>query len=108
MTFARQQGASMSVETEETKVSPRESLWRAALWAGFAHQDACVKALQSGKVPWFSELAPLSPEERVYIVGQLCKQWFPDMTGETEKEAFATLGRMYGVKRRRRWRHNAH
>jgi hypothetical protein len=29
------------------------------------------------------------------------------MTGETEKEAFATLGKMYGVKRRKRWK-NAH
>ena len=97
----------MSDNVLQERANPRESLWRAALWAGFTHQETCVKALRAGKIPWFSELAPLSPEERVYVMGQLCKQWFPDMTGETEKEAFAALGKMYGVKRRKRWK-NAH
>lgn len=89
------------------QINPREPVWRAALWAGFVNQESCVTALRAGKMPWFSELAPLSPEERVYVMGQLCKQWFPAMTGETEKEAFATLGKMYGVKRRKRWRRHA-
>ena len=98
----------MSENTQEQVPSKRESLYRAALWQGFVHQDACVNALRAGKVPWFSELAPLSPEERVFVIGQLCKQWFPDMTGDAEREAFLTLGKMYGVKLRRRWRRNGY
>lgn len=98
----------MSDEAQVREPGKRDPLYHAALWAGFVHQDACVEALRAGKVPWFSELAPLSPEERVFVVGQLCKQWFPDMTGDAEKEAFLTLGRMYGVKLRRRWRRNGY
>lgn len=95
-------------EAQENVPSKREALYREALWKGFVNQETCVAALRAGKVPWFSELAPLSPEERVFVIGQLCKQWFPDMTGDAEKQAFLTLGKMYGVKLRKRWRRNGY
>jgi hypothetical protein len=93
----------VSESQEQKQVNGREPLWRAALWAGFTHQEECVSALRNGKAPWFSELAPLTTEERVYIMGQLCKSWFPDMDAEQERDAFRMLGRMYGVKRRKRY-----
>lgn len=93
---------------EQARMNSREHLWRAALWAGFTHQQACVEALQSGKVPWFLELAPLTSEERVYIVGTLCKQWYPEMSGEAEAEAWRTLRQMYRVKARTKRRRHAH
>jgi hypothetical protein len=93
---------------EQKRMNSREHLWRAAMWAGFTHQEACIKALQSGKIPWFSELAPLTSEERVYIMGTLCKRWFPEMSGEAEADAWRTLRRMYGVKNRTKRRRHAH
>lgn len=88
-------------EEEQQRVNSREHLWRAALWAGFAHGEMIVQALQNMKTPWYAELAPLTTEERVFIVGQVCKQFFPDMTDENEKKAFLMLGKLYGVKKNR-------
>ena len=88
-------------EEEQKRVNSREHLWRAALWAGFAHGEQIVMALQNNQRPWFNELAPLTAEERVFIMGQICKQFFPEMTGENEKKAFLMLGKLYGVKKNR-------
>lgn len=93
---------------EQARMNSREHLWRAAMWAGFTHQQTCVEALQSGKVPWFSELAPLTSEERVYIMGTLCKRWYPEMSGEAEAEAWRALRQMYRVKTRTKRRRHAH
>lgn len=82
---------------EKERMNSREHLWRAALWAGFAHQARIVELLQSGQVPWFNELAPLTRPERVFVMAQLCKQWFPDMVGENEKRVLQMLGVMYGI-----------
>jgi hypothetical protein len=95
------QGDEAMTDEEKAKANSREHLWRAALWAGFAHQEMVVSDLQSMRRPWFNELAPLTTEERVFIVGQLCKAWFPEMTDERERQAFRLLGRLYGVKKNR-------
>lgn len=91
------QGEESMTPEEQTPVNSREHLWRAALWAGFAHGEEIVAALKESKRPWWNELAPLTIEERVFIVGQICKYFFPEMTGENEKKAFKMLGRLYGV-----------
>ncbi len=82
---------------EQARLNSREHLWRQALWAGFAHQEMVVKQLQDGKLPWVHDFAPLNREERVFVMGALCKSWFPDMTDEAEKECFQYLGHLYGV-----------
>lgn len=87
----------MSDEAKVERPHPREPLWRAALWAGFAHQEQIVTLLQAGKTPWFTELSPLTRSERVFIMAQLCKAWFPEMLPEGEKSAVQMLGAMYGV-----------
>ena len=89
---------SMTTE-EQVRVNSREHLWRSALWAGFAHGEEIIQALKDGKRPWFNELAPLDVHERVFIMSQICKYFFPEMTGENEKNAVKMLGKLYGVKR---------
>lgn len=97
---------------EEQKPNPREALWRAALWAGFGHGEMIIESLRAQKTPWYAELGPLTTEERVFVIGQICKWYFPDMTGENESQAFKMLGKLYGVKKnrimRRVERHYAH
>lgn len=78
--------------------NPREKLWRNALIAGMSYQVDILEALQDGKRPWFGELAPLTPHECVFVVAQLCKEWFPEMTGEKEKQALQLLTQLYGAK----------
>lgn len=95
------QGEEAMTEAEQQKANSREHLWRAALWAGFAHMEMIVTALQTNRMPWFAELAPLTTEERVFVIGQICKQAFPEMTDEAEHKAFLMLGKMYGVKKNR-------
>ena len=91
-------------EEEKAKVNSREHLWRAALWAGFAHGEMILEALRASKTPWYAELGPLTTEERVFVIGQICKFYFPDMTGENETQAFRMLGKLYGVKKNRMMR----
>lgn len=91
------QGDDMATPEEQARMNSREHLWRQALWAGFAHQDQMVKTLQSGGMPWVLDFAPLNREERVFVMGALCKSWFPDMTDEAERECFQYLGQLYGV-----------
>jgi hypothetical protein len=88
-------------EEEKQRVNSREHLWRAALWAGFAHAEQIITALRNHQRPWFNELAPLTAEERVFIMGQICKYFFPEMTDENERKAFLMLGKLYGVKKNR-------
>lgn len=84
---------------EKERMNSREHLWRAALWAGFANQAALVEALRAGMRPWFGELAPLTVEERVYVMAQLIRQWYPEMDKEREQQAMRLLCKMYGVKK---------
>jgi hypothetical protein len=86
--------------SNEVSVGSRERLWRNALIAGMSYQVDIIEALQSGKRPWFGELAPLTPHECVLVVAQLCKEWFPEMTDEKEKQALQLLTQMYGAKPR--------
>lgn len=86
-------------DEEQARVNSREHLWRAAMWAGFAHAEEVVAALKAGQRPWFNELAPLNVNERVFVMTQICKYFFPEMTGENEKKAVTMLGKLYGVKR---------
>lgn len=88
-------------EEDQRRVHSREHLWRAALWAGFAHGEMIIESLRANKTPWFAELGPLTTEERVFVVGQICKFYFPDMTGDNESQAFRMLGKLYGVKKNR-------
>ena len=90
------------MSSEETKQSLREEMYKAAMWAGFEHAEELIAALKDGKRPWFKELAPLTVPERVFVVAQICKCYFPEMTGENEKKAFQMLGRLYGLKRSHR------
>lgn len=105
-------GEEQMTPEEERRANSREHLWRAALWAGFAHGEAIIDALKASKTPWFGELAPLTTEERVFVIAQICKFYYPEMTGENEAQAFKLLGRLYGVKKnrtmRRLERHHAH
>jgi hypothetical protein len=94
-------GSEVMTEEEQKRVNSREHLWRAALWAGFAHGEQIVNALRNNQRPWFNELAPLTTEERVFIMGQVCKYFFPEMTGENETQAFRLLGKLYGAKKNR-------
>lgn len=84
-------------EEEQRRANSREHLWRHAMWSAIAHQQDVVKTLQDGGMPWVHEFAPLNREERVFVMGALCKMWFPDMTEEAEKECFQYLGAVYGV-----------
>lgn len=80
---------------------PRERLWRAAMIAGFMQQDHVMNCLRNLKRPWFEELAPLTPEERAYIVWQLCKAWYPSVDDEQHKQSFKILWRLFGGRRAR-------
>lgn len=95
------QGEQMMSDEEAKRANSREHLWRAALWAGFAHQEMIVDDLRAMRRPWYGELAPLTTEERVFIIGQLCKAWYPEMTDERERQAFRLLGKLYGAKKNR-------
>ena len=88
-------------EEEKAKVNSREHLWRSALWAGFAHGEMIVESLRASKTPWYSELGPLTTEERVFVIAQICKYFFPEMSGENEAQAFRMLGKLYGIKKNR-------
>lgn len=99
----------MSDEVKEEKETLRQEMYRAAMWAGFEQAEEIVSALRDGKRPWFKELAPLTAPERVFVMAQICKYFFPEMTGENEKKAFQMLGRLYGLKRSHRTeRRHAH
>lgn len=93
------QGEDVMTEEEQARANSREHLWRAAMWAGFAHAEEVVAALKAGQRPWFNELAPLNVNERVFVMTQICKYFFPEMTGENEIKAVKMLGKLYGVKR---------
>jgi hypothetical protein len=93
---------------EKARMNSREHLIRAALWAGFTHQEQLVALFSVGLRPWFNELSPLMPEERMLVMGQLCKVWYPEMTPDQERDAFRMLGQMYGVKKRKRMMRHAH
>jgi len=95
------QGDEVMTDEERAKANSREHLWRSALWAGFAHGEMIVESLRANKTPWYAELGPLTTEERVFVVGQICKYFFPEMTGENEAQAFRILGKLYGVKKNR-------
>jgi len=95
------QGDEVMTDEEKAKANSREHLWRSALWAGFAHGEMIVESLRANKTPWYAELGPLTTEERVFVVGQICKYFFPEMTGENEAQAFRILGKLYGVKKNR-------
>ena len=94
-------GDEVMTEEEQAKANSREHLWRAALWAGFAHGEMIIESLRASKTPWYSELGPLTTEERVFVIAQICKYYFPDMTGDNEAQAFKMLGKLYGVKKNR-------
>lgn len=87
----------MMNEEEQRRSNSREHLWRQAMWSAIAHQKDVVDALQQGGMPWVQDFAPLNREERVFVMGALCKMWFPDMTEEAEKQCFQYLGAVYGV-----------
>lgn len=91
-------------EGEQQRANSREHLWRAALWAGFAHGEMIIESLKANKTPWYAELSPLTTEERVFVVGQICKFFYPEMVGENEHKAFQLLGKLYGVKKNRMMR----
>lgn len=76
----------------------REHLWSSAFWAGAKYADGIVEALNEAARPWYPELAPLTIEERVLIIGSLCQQIFPDMTAEQRANSYVMLCRLYGLK----------
>jgi hypothetical protein len=94
-------GDEAMTDEEKAKANSREHLWRAALWAGFAHGEMIIESLRASKTPWYSELGPLTTEERVFVIAQICKYYFPEMTGDNEAQAFKMLGKLYGVKKNR-------
>jgi hypothetical protein len=75
---------------------PRQHLWHAAFWAGVKYGDVVVEGLQQGHRVWFSELAPLTVEERVLVMGALCKRLFQNVTDENQGAMYAHLVMMYG------------
>jgi len=87
-------------QPEGEQKHPRDELWRAALWAGFANQEKIVEDLKAMRRPWYGELAPLTAEERVFIVFQLCKAWYPQMDADRQKQSFKILWRLFGARKR--------
>lgn len=85
----------------------REHLWSAAFWAGAKYAEQIVEALGDSARPWYPELAPLTIEERVLVIGSLCQQIYPDMSVEQRGQSYMMLCRLYGLKNGKRG-HGAH
>jgi hypothetical protein len=87
---------SSDVPEVQPPIHARAALWHAAFWAGVKYKDVVVEALQQGHRVWFTELAPLTIEERILVMGSLCKQLFEGMTEDAERDMYAVLVKMYG------------
>lgn len=79
---------------------PRQHLWHAAFWAGVKYSPTVIEGLQQGCRVWFTELAPLTVEERVLVMGALCKHLFDNVTEENQGAMYAHLVAMYGPLRK--------